>query len=633
MRQGESRFFAARLKTANFLGFLSACFIVVVQPLYLLPQEQVLPIFLSLMLVFIYLRYPLIEGGGGLVGSLLDVLLALISPTVGLYIVINYEELFFERAGLANPTDVLFGVLAVLLVLEAVRRSTGMAMALITIVFILYAFLGPFAPELIAHKGYGVNRLVSKLYLTNEGLYGLPLKVLIQYVVLFMIFGSFLESTGAAQFLTDLARSLTGGMTGGIAKVAVVASALEGTASGSAVANVVGSGSVTIPAMKQAGYAPHFAAAVEAVASTGGQIMPPVMGAAAFLMADFLETRYSKVALAAVLPACLYFLAAFLAIHFYATRNRLYGEPRDQLPRLWDVLRARGYFLLPIIGIVYALGKGYSPMIAGYAAIILSFLTSWMTRESRMGPRRLYLALSKAGQGFGEIAAASACAGVIMGILGLTGLGTRLSGVLIELSGHSTLLLLTLTAITSLIMGMGVPTTVAYITLATLVAPALTDLGTDRLASHLFIFYFGMVSMVTPPVAMAAYAAAAIARCDYNKVGWMAFRFVLPSLFVAYFFVYNPEILLGGGIRAALVPTLRCIVATTAMTAALSGWLIGRANVVQRLLLFGGALAMFHVNLPTDLLGVGALSVAGCWQWIEKRSRENVAAGAEKGAW
>jgi TRAP transporter 4TM/12TM fusion protein len=348
-------------------------------------------------------------------------------------------------------------------------------------------------------------------------------------------------------------------------------------------------------------------------------------------MADFLEIPYARVALAAAIPACLYFLADFMAIHFYAVQNNLLGEPRDKLPRLWSVLKSRGYFLIPIFGIVYALGNGYSPTMAGYTAIVLSFLTSFFRKETFMGPKRIFATLSKAGEGFGEIAVASACAGIIMGVLGLTGLGPRLSGVLVELSGHSTFLLLILTAITSLIMGMGVPTTVAYITLATLVAPALREMGNNLLASHLFIFYFGMISMITPPVAMAAYAAAAIARCDYNKVGWTAFRFSLPSLFVAFFFVYNPGLLFVDGPAGAVVPTLRCLVATISMAASTSGWLIKRANLPQRILLFSGAMGALHVNLLTDILGIIALLIVGFWQWMEKRKEREWAAGSEEG--
>jgi TRAP transporter 4TM/12TM fusion protein len=609
-----------RTQATQIVGFFAAAFVLAVQPFYLIPQEQALPAFLSIMLVFIFLKYPVQQGGGGRWGLFLDALMIVLSLIVGLYIIINYKTLLTERLGIPLPIDIVFGVMAILLVLEATRRSTGLAMVIVGVAFLAYAFLGPHLPGLIGHRGYGLDRLISKLYLSNDGLYGLPLRVLLQYVVLFVLFGSLLEASGAAQFLTDLARSLAGGLTGGVAKVAVIASALMGTASGSAVANVVGTGSVTIPTMKKAGYAPHVAGAVEALASTGGQIMPPVMGAAAFLMADFLQIPYTKVALAALLPATMYFLSCYLAIHFYAVQNSLMGLPREKLPRLGKVLRSGGYYLIPIVGIVYMLATGYSPTMAGFAAVVLAFLTSFLNKKAALWPRRLYAALCKGGESFGDLTAISACAGIVMAVLGLTGLGPRLSGVLIDMAGNSTLLLLVLTAVTSIIMGMGVPTTVAYIVLATLIAPALTTIGANIVASHLFIFYFGMISMITPPVALAAYAAAAIAKCGANKLGWTAFRFALPSLFIAFFFVYNPGLLFVDGLGGAVEPLLRACLAVISLSAALSGHLLVKTTPWQRVLLVVGAFGTLHIGLATDLLAFFALLIVVLWQLRQRKA-------------
>lgn len=568
-----------------------------------MPFENQLSVFLTMLLVYIFVS----KGLKGRSGLAVDLVLVICSIVICAYRIINHDALIFERAGLATRSDVFAGVVAVILVLEAVRRTQGRVLVVLGLVFVVYNFAGPYLPGLLGHRGYSLGRVVSQLYLTEQGIYGLPVKVLLQYVALFVAFGSLLEATGGSQFLIDLARALAGHVTGGLAKVAVVASGTMGMVSGSAVANVATTGCITIPAMKKGGYEPHIAGAVEAVASTGGQIMPPVMGAVAFIMADFLQIRYLEVCKAAVIPAIFYYFATFMAVHFYALARGLKGEPKDALPSIWAVLRQKGYFIIPILLLVHLLVRGYSPTIAGIAAFgsVIAVGLIFPKGRERLGFGLFFEALSNAGGSLGNLVAISATAGIVVGTINLTGLGPRLSGILVELSGGNMLLLLGLTAITSLILGMGMPTAVAYLVLATLVAPALTMMGAQQIVAHLFILYFGILSMITPPVALAAYTGAALAGSEPNRTGWTAVRLSLPSFLIPFAFVLAPELALQGSFLETLRPILTTSLGTILLAGATMGYFFrGQLKTAERALLASGAILLIDPSLMTDLVGL-----------------------------
>ena len=466
--------------------------------------------------------------------------------TVGGYVVVLYPTIAY-RLGVLTPDKVWFGALAILLVLEATRRLVGWVMVALGAAFILYAKFAYLMPGPLAAKGSTWERIAVYLYLDTNALFGLPLVVTASIVVAFIFFGQALYAVGGDKFLTDLASVAMGRYRGGSAKVAVVASTLFGTVSGNAVSNVVLDGPITIPMMTRAGYAPHMAAAIEAVASTGGQIMPPVMGVAAFLIAEFLAIPYSEVALAAVIPALLYYIALFVQVDLEAAKHGLLGLPREQLPRFRSVM-ARGWgFLLPLLVLVYTLMfAGWQAGKAAMAAVITTLLVGSFQSANRLKLRKLLTAIEETGRVLLDIVVITAVAGFVIGVLQLSGLGFRFSFLLVSMAGSNAFLLLTMTAIACIVLGMGMPTSVIYIMLAVLVGPALVQLGIAPLGAHLFLLYFGILSMITPPVGLATYAAAAIGRADYLKTSWAGMRLGIVAYVVPFVFAYHPALLLKG---------------------------------------------------------------------------------------
>ncbi len=423
--------------------------------------------------------------------------------------VIHYRELIL-RAGLPTLEDTIIGAMGILLVIEAARRVVGIPMVCVVLFFIAYAFAGPYLPGLLAHRGLTINQFVSHVYYTTEGIFGIPLGVSSTFIFLFILFGAYLEGTGLGKFFIDLANAIAGWASGGPAKVAVLSSGLMGTVSGSSVANVVGTGSLTIPMMKKLGYHKDFAGAVEAAASTGGQLMPPVMGAAAFLMAEFVGVAYVEIVKAAVIPAFLYFMGVWLGVHFEAQRNNLKGIPREELPKVGEILRERGHLAIPLIVIVYLLVSGYTPMRAALVAIVLSILVSAIKKSTRMKSAEIIKGLENGARNVLGVLVACAAAGIIIGVVTKTGVGLKLASGLLQLSGGMLLPSMFFTMVTAIILGMGVPTTANYVITSTIAAPALLQMGVPILAAHMFVFYFGIIADVTPPVALAAYAGAGI---------------------------------------------------------------------------------------------------------------------------
>jgi TRAP transporter 4TM/12TM fusion protein len=524
------------------------------------------------------------------------------------FVYYGYVTTRFPTAHPLSPADMVVGTVATLLVIEATRRTLGAALSVLALAFIVYGVAGPWLPGVLRHKGLSWEILIDQTFFTSEGIFGIPLGVAGSYVILFIVFGAFLEKSGAGQFFMNFANAIAGGSRGGPGKVAVVSSSLFGTISGSAVANVMVDGWLTIPMMKRTGFKPEAAAAIEAVASTGGQIMPPVMGAASFVMAEFLGVPYSHIMLAAAIPALFYYGALFAAIHFNAARTGLQGIPRHELPDLRAILRLQGHLLLPVVVIFVLLLQGYT---ATYAAIVSTasvLVVSWLRATTRITLPKAIEALRDGAFQTVPVAMATAAAGIMIGIILQTGLAIRFTSFLVDMAGGALIVALLITMVAAVILGTALPTTPAYIMLAALLIPALIKLGVPPLAAHMFAFYFGCLSSVTPPECLAVYAAASISRCSVWGAGWQAVKFASAGFIVPFFFVYSPALLFEGPWvdigRAVVTGTIGVI----ALAAALEGYLRRRASWGERGLFIVAAFLLIDPGLYSDLAGLAALT-------------------------
>ncbi|MBI4963133.1 MAG: TRAP transporter permease [Desulfomonile tiedjei] len=547
-----------------------------------------------------------------------DVLLALAGLGAGFYHVIFYHELL-ARAGVNTTADFVVAGIAVMLVLEATRRVAGWPMIIVASAFLAYALWGNYLPGLFAHRGLSLQRVLEHSYLGLEGIMGIPLGVSATVIFIYLLFAQVLEKTGIRQFFIDIAMALTGRSPGGPAKAAVVSSAFEGTISGSSIANTAGSGSFTIPMMKSLGYRPEFAAAVEASASTGGQIMPPVMGAAAFVMVEFLNMSYIDIAKAAAIPAVLYFTGVFLMVHFEALREGLKGLPSQSLPKLTEVMLRRGYLILPLVLIFWLLDSGFSAAKAAVWSMALALVLGFFRRDTRMGLRDLFRIMESAARSALPVIAACAAAGIIVGVVTLTGIGLKLSANMVDLAGDRLLLALVFTMFASLVLGMGIPTTATYIVLATMAAPALEKLGVAPLAAHLFVFYFGVVADITPPVALAVYAGAAIANSNPWKTGIEAVKLSLGAFLVPYIFALSPVMVLIGATPLHVAQMLlTSVLGMTALSAGVAGYWTVSLWRTERLALGAGGLLLIDPGVLTDFLGAGI--VVGVYLFQRRRA-------------
>jgi TRAP transporter 4TM/12TM fusion protein len=567
---------------------------------------------LTFVLVLAFLVIPGRKGSEK--PSLLDWVFVLLSLIVVIYMFATFKALTGRAGVFPTREDVIVGTLLVIVVIEAVRRSTGLALPIVCAVFVLYVFAGPYMPGLLAHKGFSFNSLISFLF-SDNGIYGVPLGVSARYVYLFILFGAFIEASGVGKFIVSLGLSLAGGRRGGPAKVSIITSALFGTVSGSSVANVMVDGVINIPLMKATGFRAAVAGGVEAMNSTGGQIVPPVMGAAAFLMADIIGVPYSEIAVAAVGPAILYYVAAYWMIDLYAASSRLTGLPREQLPRFGAIMMQHGYLLLPLVILLYmVMVVQASPFRAALAAIAGTVVLSWFRADTRLDLKKIVGAFEDGAKRTIEIGATCATAGIIVGVLSLTGLGGKFSELLINIAGHNLLLALIATMIVALILGMGMPTTAAYAIGASVLAPAIVTLGAPYgvtpLAAHMFLFYFAVISAVTPPVALAAFAAASIARAPMWATGIQATRLSIAGFIIPYMFVYGPALLLGQTAWSdSILALVTGTIGTLCLAGAVIGYLLRPATVVERLLLLPAALLLIKPGLLTDALGLGLLAV------------------------
>lgn len=542
--------------------------------------------------------------------TLTDWALVLISLVAVGYIFVVFFDLTGRVGVSPTQADIIIGTLMVVATIEAARRATGMALPILCGVFVVYAFVGPLMPGLLEHKGYRFDTLVSFLF-SEYGIYGVPIGVSARYVYLFILFGAFIEASGIGKFIVHLALSIAGGRRGGPAKVSIITSSLFGTASGSSVANVMVDGVINIPLMKATGFRGAVAGGVEAMNSTGGQIVPPVMGAAAFLMADILGIPYSKVAIAAIGPALLYYVAAYWMIDFHAASARLHGLPREQLPIFKTVVTRHGYMLFPLALLLYLImAAGASPFRAALYALVSTVVLSWLRPDTRLGFRKIVRAMEEGATRTIEIGVTCAAAGIIVGVLSLTGLGGKFSELLIDLAGGRLLPALIATMTVAIILGMGMPTTAAYAIGASVLAPALIKLGVQPLAAHMFLFYFAVISAITPPVALASFAAAGLAKAQMWDTAIQAVRLAIAGFIVPYMFVYGPAMLVGQGPWQHTALALATgTIGTLCLAAAAIGYLLRPATIPERILLLTAALTLIKPGLVTDVVGLSLLAV------------------------
>jgi len=515
-------------------------------------------------------------------GFFIDLALVVLVLFVEIWTIYDIEA-FHMRFGEKELSDIIVGGLFIVLVLEATRRAVGWAMVIITGFFIGHALYANYFFGFFYGPPVRFQKFIDTLFMSSDGIFGIPLHVCATYIVLFIIFGALLIRSGAGRFFIDLAVSLTGHRVGGPAKAAAVASGFMGTVSGSAVANVVTTGSFTIPLMRNIGYRPKFAAAVEACASSGGQITPPIMGAAAFIMAEFLETRYINIVIAAVIPAFLYFLTIYFMVHLEAEKHDIGRIDKKLLPQTLEVLRGGWHLLIALAVLIYFLIAGHTPMLSAFWGIVALFALSFINRDTRLSPVDVLAALEAGVRATVPVTIACACAGLIIGSVFVSGLGLKFTQQVIELADGNLLTLLALTGISAIILGMGITTTAVYITVAALIVPALVKIGIEPIAAHMFAFYFGVVSTITPPVALAAFAAAAIAKTPPMATAVESTRVGIAKYLVPFAFVYNPALLLVGPLWFSIVSTLLAIVGLWVLSMGLEGWYRGRLNAAQRI--------------------------------------------------
>jgi len=582
--------------------------------------QQYLAIFFSLVLSLVFLLVPAQKKMAMDTLPWYDSILAVLSLIVGFYAAIFYKDIVVEL-GLLIPHRILLGTVVILLILEATRRLIGWPFLIIVICFIFYALFASFFPGGLYATAISWPRLANYLYLDPQGILGIAIEVAATVVFAFVIFGQTLFRTGGGQFFIDAALSIMGRYRGGPAKVSVISSSLFGTVSGSAVANVMVDGWFTIPLMKANGFKDYTASAIEAVASTGGQIMPPVMGAAAFMMATFLGIPYAKVAISAALPAILYYIAVYIQIDLIAIRNGLHGLPRESLPSFKEVMKKGGYsFFISILFLIYLLFiANLDGDKAGLYAAASVLIISFFKKETRPNIAKLISILKDTGEGMLEIGVISAGAGLIIGIISITGLGYTFSSTLISLSGGSTFLLLVLAAAGAVVLGMGMTVTAAYLLMVILIAPALTTTGVAPLNAHLFVFYFAVMSFVTPPVCLAVYAAASIGKADMFKTGYQAIRLSIAAYIVPFIFVYHPALLLQGNVIDVLVAVVTAVIGISLVAIAVEGYLFRPLDWVRRILLCGGGILSLIPGWETDLLGLAIALPIVFWEWKKNR--------------
>ena len=564
---------------------------------------------LAFVIPLVYWTYPAFKKSRRDKLPLVDFLLGLLFLGIALYYIFSFKALL-ARVGEYTQTDIILGAIGLLLILEACRRAVGVPLVVISSVFILYAYFGKVMPGFLHHRGYSTFRVVAQLFYSTEGVIGSPLGVCATFVFLFILFGAFLERTGIGQFFTDLANGIAGQSPGGPAKVAVLNSALMGTVSGSSVSNVVTTGSFTIPLMKSLGYPKEFAAGVEASASTGGQIMPPIMGAAAFLIAEMIGESYMEVVKAAIIPALLYVAGIYIMVDFKARKLGLKGLPKDQLPNLGKILRERGHLMFPLIAIIVFLISGFSCTRAALWGIIICIIAPYLRKGTHVPLRQIIEAIPAGARSALSVSCACSTAGIIVGVVTMSGLGLKLGEGLLALTHGMLLPTLFFTMITSIVLGMGVPTTANYLITATIAAPILVKMGIPVMAAHLFSFYFGIMSDITPPVALAAYAGSAIAKSDPFRSGIEASKLAIGAFLVPYMFVLNPVLIMQVSSPLDVIqPLITALIGMVGISAGMTGYFVVSIKWFERVILATAGLMMLYPEAISDYIGIAIIII------------------------
>jgi TRAP transporter 4TM/12TM fusion protein len=553
--------------------------------------------------------------------SVLDLLVAAGAAAGVVYWIVNYEQMAY-RAGDYTVVDVWMGVVVIIVAIEAARRVLGMDMALCAIVPIVYALFGNYLPYIIGHKGYSVRRIIEYVYLTNDGVFGIMAEVLAEFIIPFVAFGAFLERAGVAKFFVDISLAGLGRIAGGPAQASVVSSMLMGTISGSPIAETVTKGPITIPLMKKAGFPGHIAGAVEAAASNGAAIMPPVMGAGAFVMSEMTGIPYVEIIKVALIPGLLYFLSVGVMIYFESKKLGLRGLPREELPRSLEVWKRGWYLLLPIVVLIAVMLAGYSPQFAAFYAIVSTIIVSWFRKETRMGPKQIWLALVDAGKNCLFVAALTGAVGILIGVLSLTGIIVRFPYILVDLAGQSVLLTVALIACATFVLGLPLPITATYLVVAVIGAPALMKLDVPVLSAHLIIFWLALDSNITPPVAMGPFAAAAIAQSDPMKTGWTCFRFAKVIYLMPVLFAYT-HILFTGTPGQNIAAIASATLGTVMFSIVSTGFFHVRTTLIEWLLLAGATVFAFF---PSVTAGTGSVCIfVAVYLWQRRRSTAQLA--------
>lgn len=587
-------------------------------------------IHLAFVILLCFLFYPFTKKSNKNKLPIFDLALGILGFLSSSYIAFFFEDLIY-RIGDPTNLDLVAGITLFILIIEASRRTVSPILPALTLVFVSYAFLGSYLPDAIAHRGYSFTRVIDHIYLTDQGIFGVPIAVSASFVFLFVVFGAFLDKTGAGKFFIDLAFSLVGKFRGGPAKAAVIASAAFGSVSGSSIANAVTTGTLTIPLMKKAGFKPKIAAAVEVAASTNGQLMPPVMGAAAFIMAEFTDIPYTQIIKHALIPAVLSYFAIFVIIHLEALKTGVKGIPKKDLPIFFEVFFKGAYHIIPLVILLYLLlVQNFTPLSSVFWSIVFSILVTivkgiilLVKNENRsenpikISLVEIYESMEAGARNIVGIACACACAGIIIGIFSLTGLGLKLTDLILTISGGQLLPTLILTMFSCIILGMGLPTTATYIIMVTLTVPALLgiDAALPLIACHLFVFYYGIVADDTPPVGLAAYGAAGIAGSDPIETGFHSFRFDLSAFVLPFVFVYNPELLMIADSNwKILFVFVTALLGMVSWSAGIQGFLLRKATIWERILFFVFALTLIVPDWKTDVIGGIGFALLYFWQ-------------------
>lgn len=597
------------LKLFTLIAVFMSLFHLYVLGFYPITPWVLYTVHLGLGAILIFMIYPMRRSAyKSLLASIIDYIFILLVLFAGSYLIIEMDELIYRIGVAPTPLDLLVSIILIGAVLEITRRTTGLILPILALIFILYAHYGKYIPGDLGHRGYSWDRILSYLN-SMDAIFSVPIGASATFVFLFILFGSFLGVTGGSRFFIDFAIGATGGKRGGPAKAAVVSSALFGSVSGNSVANVVSTGVFTIPLMKKIGYPSRYAGAVESVASTGGQIMPPILGSAAFIMAQLLGTSYLNIVYASIVPALLYFFTVMIMIDLQAAKLGLKGLPKNELPNIKNVLIKEGHLFIPLLVLIFTMTiLNTSPIKAAIWAIASTIIVSFFKKHTRMTFSKLINCLADGAQSALGMIAACATAGLVIGVLNLTGAGLKFASLILSLAGDNLALALVMTMCATIILGMGLPTTAAYLITAAVVAPALIQMGVSPLAAHMFVFYFACLSAFTPPVALAAYAAAGIADAKPMQVAMTSMKIGIVAFIIPFVFVYGPAILLQGTPTQIIVSTLTALIGAFVLASGVEGWFIGKkANVLVRILLIAASLTLIVPGLITDTIGLGLI--------------------------